>query len=148
LAYAHKTKAKLHLHKAFLFLGDVFIFTEDEDTAYTLYVVALEGFTYMDVHCSRAQCMLRLGDIAEKRGDFSKATEYWNAARPLFERSLQKKDVAQLDKRLAAMKETQERAVAHLKTLHAPTTLPAMLSSSGNSKIQGLAERADKGLQS
>ncbi|KAJ7885238.1 hypothetical protein B0H13DRAFT_1889659 [Mycena leptocephala] len=147
LAYAHKTKVKLALHKALLFMGDVFIFNEDEDTAYTLYVVALEGFTYMDVHHSRAQCMLCLGDIAEKRTDFSKATEYWNAARPLFERSLQEKDVAKIDKRLAAMEET-EKALVQLKTLCAPTTLPEMLLNSDNSKIQELEERAEQAPQS
>lgn len=105
----------------------------------------------MDVHHrihSRAQCMLRLGDLAEKRGDLSQATEYWSTARPLFERSLQQKDVAEIDKRLAAMQETQQRALAQLKVLHTPITLLEMLSNSDNSKIQELEERAAKDFQS
>jgi tetratricopeptide (TPR) repeat protein len=148
LGYAHKTKAKLALHKALLFLGDVFISDQDDNTAYSLYVLALEGFTYMDVHCSRAQCMLRLGDLAGKRGDFSHATEYWSTARPLFERSLQKKDIAEIDKRLAAMEETQQKTLTQLTALHVPTTLPQMLPNSDNSKILELKERASKDLQS
>jgi hypothetical protein len=78
-AHAQKSKEKLALNKALLFLGDVFISAKDEDTADSLFTVALEGFTYMDVHHSRAQCMLRLGDLANSREDHSKATELWRA---------------------------------------------------------------------
>ncbi|KAF8216904.1 hypothetical protein K438DRAFT_1748052 [Mycena galopus ATCC 62051] len=52
LLFAHKSKGKLHLHKALLFLGDVFIVNEDDHTAANLYEVALAGFTQMDVHHS------------------------------------------------------------------------------------------------
>ncbi|KAF8137889.1 hypothetical protein K438DRAFT_1786238 [Mycena galopus ATCC 62051] len=58
LVCAHKSKSKLTLHKALLFLGDMFIIHNDEHTATNLYQVALVGFTQMDVHHSRAQCML------------------------------------------------------------------------------------------
>jgi hypothetical protein len=46
--------------------------------------------------------MLRLGDRAQARGDLFGATEMWSAARPLFERSLQKKGVLQIDERMKA----------------------------------------------
>jgi hypothetical protein len=44
--------------------------------------------------------MLRLGDIAKKQKDLAKAVKLWTNARPLFEISLQAKDVAQIDARL------------------------------------------------
>jgi tetratricopeptide (TPR) repeat protein len=117
LAFAQKSKEKLALQKALLFLGDVCVSDQNEDTAHTLFTVALEGFTNMDVHCGRAQCMQSLGDLANKRGDFAKASELWKAARPLFERSLQAKDVAQIDARLA---NAYQKALSYLTTLHTP----------------------------
>ncbi|KAJ7754800.1 hypothetical protein B0H16DRAFT_1722506 [Mycena metata] len=87
------SKEKLAFYKALLFIGDLFI-DVDEVTAENLFIVALEGFTFMDVHRSRAQCMLLLGDLAQKKAEITKAVELWTTARPLFERSLQAKDVA------------------------------------------------------
>ncbi|KAJ7777815.1 hypothetical protein B0H14DRAFT_2631439 [Mycena olivaceomarginata] len=101
LGYAYKIKDKLALHKALLWLGDVFIVNTDGKTAENLYMLALDGFTQMDVHRSRAQCMIRLGDLANKQGHTSKAISLWQTARPLFERSLQATDVAQIDVRLS-----------------------------------------------
>ncbi|KAF8170912.1 hypothetical protein K438DRAFT_1853437 [Mycena galopus ATCC 62051] len=100
LAHAYHLKEKLPLHKALLFMGDVFISHKDNSTARNLFTVALGGFTDMDVHRSRAQCMLRLGDLADKKGDSSRAIEFWTVARPLFTQSLQAKDIAWIDKRL------------------------------------------------
>ncbi|KAJ7499999.1 hypothetical protein FB451DRAFT_1358984 [Mycena latifolia] len=115
LAYAKKTHQKLPMHKAICFLGDIFILEGNEATAHSLFEVALETFTQMDIHHSRADCMLRLGDIANKRGHVSKAVELWSAARPLFERSLQATDVARIDTRLAAIdKDILEQ---HIKSL-------------------------------
>lgn len=121
IVYAQQTNEKLALHKALFCLGDVFISNADEDTAHSLFTVALEGFTYMDVHRSRAQCMLRLGDLAQKQGDSLKATGLWNAARPLFERSLQWKDIAQIDIRLAAARDGHQKALENPALLHTPT---------------------------
>jgi tetratricopeptide (TPR) repeat protein len=117
LGYAHKSKEKLALHKALLYLGDVFLAMEEEDTAQTLFSVAFDGFTYMDIHRSRGECMLRLGDLANKRGDLMGATELWRAAQPLFERSLQVKGVKQIDTRLANVEEAHQQALSHLATL-------------------------------
>jgi tetratricopeptide (TPR) repeat protein len=111
LAFAQRYNQKLALHKALLFLGDVFISNKDEDTAYSLFTVALEGFTYMDVHQSRADCMLCLGDLASKRGEISQATELWKVARLLFEKSLQAKGVATIDTRLTAIKNLYQAAL-------------------------------------
>jgi hypothetical protein len=51
-------KEKLGILKALQFLGDVFLAQGEEYTALNLFTVALEGFTAMDVHRSRAECML------------------------------------------------------------------------------------------
>ncbi|KAJ7827694.1 hypothetical protein B0H13DRAFT_1917525 [Mycena leptocephala] len=87
LVHSLKFKEKLGIYKGLQFLGDIFLASDDEDTAISLFTTALEGFTQMDVHRSRAECMLRLGDISKGHGDLLKAVELWQTARPLFERS-------------------------------------------------------------
>ncbi|KAJ7715005.1 hypothetical protein B0H14DRAFT_3014582 [Mycena olivaceomarginata] len=97
LGNAYRTKSKLVLHKALLCLGDV-IHT-------------------MDIHCSRAQCMIRLGDLANEQGHTSKAISLWQTARPLFEQSFQATDVSQIDVRLSAAEKRDQKS---LTTLTAP----------------------------
>ncbi|KAJ7457430.1 hypothetical protein FB451DRAFT_1509709 [Mycena latifolia] len=97
LVHSLRSKRKLEIHKALQFLGDVYLENGDKETAVSLFTVALEGFTKMDVHCSRAECMLRLGNISEIHGDLTKAAELWKTARPLFERSSQAKQVSYID---------------------------------------------------
>ncbi|KAJ6470398.1 hypothetical protein C8R45DRAFT_1166001 [Mycena sanguinolenta] len=123
LTFSSRSKDKLALHKALLFLGDMFLIGNDENTAFTLYTVALEGFTYMDVHQSRAQCMLRLGDLAHRNGNTAVAAVHWTTARPLFERSSQAKDIIEIDSRLAALEKAHEEALDKLAILEAPTQL-------------------------
>ncbi|KAJ7681015.1 hypothetical protein DFH06DRAFT_1290675 [Mycena polygramma] len=101
LVHSLKFKAKSNIYKALQFLGEIFHVQADEETATNLLNVALDGFTHMDVHCSRAECMLYLGDISKQRGDVQKAVELWDTARPLFERSSQGKQVKKIDRRLA-----------------------------------------------
>ncbi|KAJ7112261.1 hypothetical protein C8R44DRAFT_932850 [Mycena epipterygia] len=125
LVHAQKTQEKMALYKALCFLGDVFLSEGDKHTAHNLFVVALEGFTYMDVHRSRADCMLRLGDIEKNRGNLVKAAELWTEARPLFERSSQVKDTAKIDTRVAMVKsemfETHQKSLTLLSELQTPT---------------------------
>jgi hypothetical protein len=121
--YAYKSNDTLALHKALLFLGDVFITNEEYETANNLYLLALEGFTYMDVHRSRAQCMMRLGDLANKQGHTSTAIDLWKTARPLFERSLQSKDIAQIDAKLLIVETAHQKSLLELATLHVPDEL-------------------------
>ncbi|KAJ7722693.1 hypothetical protein B0H16DRAFT_1699218 [Mycena metata] len=121
LCHAHMSKEKLAFYKALLFIGDLFI-DVDEVTAESLFLVALEGFTFMDVHRSRAQGMLNLGDLAQKRGEITKAANLWTSAQPLFERSLQAKDVTAIDMRLVALEQGHKRSLARLAVLHAPST--------------------------
>jgi hypothetical protein len=117
LGYAKQSNDKLALHKALLFLGDAAISQENDTTAHSLFTVALEGLVFMDVHYSRAQCLLRLGDLASKQDNLSEAAALWTEARPLFERSPQAKRVAQIDARLAEL-EHDQKALVHLATLH------------------------------
>ncbi|KAJ7038923.1 hypothetical protein C8F04DRAFT_997489 [Mycena alexandri] len=105
LAFAKKTQHKLALHKALCFLGDMFLIYGDEGTAESLFIVALSGFTYMDVHHGRANCMLRLGDLAKKHANHARALELWNSAGALFERSSQTKGVKETHARLTDLKE-------------------------------------------
>ncbi|KAF8210019.1 hypothetical protein K438DRAFT_1810731 [Mycena galopus ATCC 62051] len=132
LAFAYKSKAKLTLHKALLFFGDIFVIQRDEHTATNLYQVALAGFTQMDVHHSRAQCMLRLGDLANKQGCTSEAISFWNAARPLFVRSSQAKDVTEIDNKLASIEQAYQKNLMTLGTLNAPVHLVTETSETEN----------------
>ncbi|KAJ7767782.1 hypothetical protein B0H16DRAFT_1520739, partial [Mycena metata] len=100
LAFAQTVKARLALHKALLFMGDFLLASHEEETAETLFTIALQGFTFMDVHFSRAQCMMRLGELASRNGDLVKAAELWTSARPLFKCSSQLNEVAQIDSKI------------------------------------------------
>ncbi|KAJ7915223.1 hypothetical protein B0H13DRAFT_1872316 [Mycena leptocephala] len=103
LVHSLKVKDKVRVHKALRYLGDTFLAQNDEQTAISLLTVALEAFTYMDVHRSRAECMLRLGDIYEGQGNLLNAVKLWTTARPLFQRSSQTKQVEKVDKRLSSV---------------------------------------------
>jgi tetratricopeptide (TPR) repeat protein len=127
LVHSLRSKEKLGIHKALQFLGDLFLAQDDEDTAVSLFTIALEGFTNMDVHRNRAECMLCLGDISKGCGDLLQAVELWETARPLFERSSQDKQVKNIDERLASVGEDvleQHRAnLARLVELKAPSSI-------------------------
>jgi hypothetical protein len=87
--------------------------------------------------------MLRLGDLANKEGDFLKAVELWKEAQPLFERSSQAKDVAQIDTRLAMVEDAPQRSLAYLTTLHAPIELFQLSISDDIYKIKEVEDTVD-----
>jgi tetratricopeptide (TPR) repeat protein len=124
LVHSLKRKEKLGTYQALQFLGDVFLSQNDEHTATNLFVVALEGFTQMDVHRSRAECMLRLGDISMGNSDLLKAVEFWESARPLFERSSQAKQVQGIDERVANI--SKDVLEQHRNNLACPAELNAL----------------------
>ncbi|KAJ6565263.1 hypothetical protein DFH09DRAFT_1081917 [Mycena vulgaris] len=115
LVHSLKSKEKLGIYKALRFLGDIFLAQNDEDTAISLFTLALQGFTSMDVHRSRA----------EWYNDLLQAVEHWEAARPLFERSSQAKQVELIDERLASVDgrvlEQHRKNLAHLAEIRAPS---------------------------
>ncbi|KAJ7859441.1 hypothetical protein B0H13DRAFT_1901465 [Mycena leptocephala] len=125
LVHSIKCKEKLGIYKALQFLGDIFLVYDEEETAISLFTVALEAFTWMDVHHSRAECMLRLGDILKGNDDLLKAVELWEAARSLFEKSSQAKQVKNIDERLASIGEDvlkqHQKNLACLAELNAPS---------------------------
>jgi hypothetical protein len=117
-----QSRRKLAVYKALLFLGDVLMSQGDNDTPHSLITVALEAFICMDIHCSIAECLLRLGDLALKKENISVAVEVWITARPLFEKSPQAKNIVQIDSRLATLDHTQKRLV-DLAMLYPPETI-------------------------
>ncbi|KAJ7822585.1 P-loop containing nucleoside triphosphate hydrolase protein [Mycena leptocephala] len=98
-------------------------FTGSKDNPCEVSKIALEGFTEMDVHCSRAECMLRLRDISMGHGNLLKAVEFWDGARPLFERSSQAKQVQHINERAANISkdvlQQHRNNLAHLAELNA-----------------------------
>ncbi|KAJ7466355.1 hypothetical protein FB451DRAFT_1485158 [Mycena latifolia] len=139
LGYALKYEDKFATHQALCNLGNIFMADGDLNTALGLFTVALGGFTWMDVHRSRAECMLRLGEISQQRGRAEEAIAFWKAARPLFERSSQAKDVAHIDTLFLALSREQKHTkhLAHLITLNAPNTL---VQNQTNTPVQAVAE--------
>ncbi|KAJ7218200.1 hypothetical protein C8J57DRAFT_1482861 [Mycena rebaudengoi] len=122
LALMHKNKCQTM--QAFRCLGQIFSAEGDDDTALNLFNVALDGFTFMDVHRWRADCMVRIADILQGRGKAIKAVGLWKTARPLFERSSQMKDVIKIDTKIAevdsAVLDEYEEQLQHLSELHVP----------------------------
>jgi tetratricopeptide (TPR) repeat protein len=112
LVHSLQSKKNLEVHKAIQFFGDLFLTQGDGGSAISLFTVALEGFTYMDVHRSRAECMMRLGDIFKIHGDLPKAIELWGTARPLFEHSSQAQQVDCIDSKRATI---SQNIVQHKK---------------------------------
>ncbi|KAJ7206155.1 hypothetical protein C8J57DRAFT_1484863 [Mycena rebaudengoi] len=124
IGLALKCNDKHQTMQAFRCLGQIFSAQGDDETALNLFNVALDGFTLMDVHCWRADCMVRIGDILNNHGEVIKAIELWKTARPLFERSSQMKDVIKIDTKIAevdsAILAKNEEQLQHLSELHAP----------------------------
>ncbi|KAJ7763324.1 hypothetical protein B0H16DRAFT_1368322, partial [Mycena metata] len=105
LAQSSKLRQRLGTHRALQFLGDIFWAHDDPVTAVSLFTAALDGFTTMDVHRSRGDCMHRLGDVSAQDGDLLRAAALWGTARTLFERSYQSKDVENMDRKLRRVAE-------------------------------------------
>jgi hypothetical protein len=124
LVLSLRSKDKLAIMKAFCCLGQIFAVHGDVNTALSLLTVALDGFTFMDVHRWRADCMVRIADIWNGCGEVLKAVGLWKAARPLFERSSQAKDVARIDANLAKVEasilENNQRRLLQLAELNVP----------------------------
>ncbi|KAJ7237870.1 hypothetical protein C8J57DRAFT_1529128 [Mycena rebaudengoi] len=108
--------------QAFRCLGQIFAAEGDNETALGLFNVALHGFTLMDVHRWRADCMVRIADILNSHGEIMKAAELWKATRPLFKGSSKMKDIMKIDAKLAevdsAILEEYEQQLQRLSELH------------------------------
>ncbi|KAJ7233083.1 hypothetical protein C8J57DRAFT_1480468 [Mycena rebaudengoi] len=126
LGLALKFKDKLQTMQAFRCLGQIFSAHGGDETALNLFNVALDGFTFMDVHRWWADCMVQIGDILNDHGEVIKAIELWKTTRPLFERSSQMKDVIKIDTKIAevdsAILAKYEEQLQHLSELHVPVS--------------------------
>ncbi|KAJ6605292.1 hypothetical protein DFH09DRAFT_1422286 [Mycena vulgaris] len=149
LVHALKSQRKLAVHEALQFLGNSFRAEGDQDTAISLLTVALERFTQMDIHCSRAECMLLLGYISKENGNLLKAAELWRTARPLFERSSQGTKVALIDEELLSIPgdvlDEHTRSLALLAEINAPSAALGTAAASLREEIgeTGLAEEKE-----
>ncbi|KAJ7263859.1 hypothetical protein C8J57DRAFT_1626342 [Mycena rebaudengoi] len=123
-----KCKDKRQTMQAFRCLGQILCAQGDNETALSLFNVALDGFTLIDVHRWRADCMVRIADILNSRGEVMKAVELWKAARPLFKRSSQMKDIIKIDEKLAevdsAFLEEYEQQLQQPSGLDVPGSAP------------------------
>ncbi|KAJ7272477.1 hypothetical protein C8J57DRAFT_1507323 [Mycena rebaudengoi] len=97
---------------AFRCLAQIFAALGEDETALNMFTIALDGFSFMDIHRWRADCMVHIADIFERRldsslymraGEVVKSVRLWKAARPLFERSSQAKDMTRINVKLAAV---------------------------------------------
>jgi hypothetical protein len=100
LGFAQKIKDPWSTLHALRRLADLYTIMGDEENALNIFHAVLEGATKMDIHRLRAECMVGIGDILNRRGESMQAKEIWAGARPLFVRSSQMKDVAAVEKRL------------------------------------------------
>jgi tetratricopeptide (TPR) repeat protein len=142
LAHSLKSQAKLQVYKALQYFGQIFLMQNDDDTAISLFTIALEGFTYMDVHQNRAECMLTLGDISKSHGDLLKAVELWGTAQPLFERSSQVKQIECVAERLTGI--SSDVLVQHKKNIACLVELNVPSVTSWNIEDEEQVELADE----
>ncbi|KAJ7212736.1 hypothetical protein C8J57DRAFT_1483578 [Mycena rebaudengoi] len=117
LGLALKCKDKRQTMQAFRCLGQISSAQGDDETALNLFNVALDGFTFMDVHHWRADCMVRIADILNGCGEGMKAVGLWKTARPLFERSSQMKDVIKIDTKIT---EVDSAVLENMKRIFYP----------------------------
>ncbi|KAJ7191359.1 hypothetical protein GGX14DRAFT_579082 [Mycena pura] len=86
LGSALRTKDKLSTMKALNCLGQIAAAKGESSTAMSLFQVALDGFTVMDVHQWKADCMMRMSKIHLACSEVLRAKELFEAALPLFDR--------------------------------------------------------------
>ncbi|KAJ7765111.1 hypothetical protein B0H14DRAFT_3593245 [Mycena olivaceomarginata] len=129
-----QVRSVLTVHQALRCLGEILLGQGAEDTALSILAVALDGFTQMDVHQSRAECMYTMGDVYVRRGDLCRAREMWEAARPLFERSEQKKQVSGIEERLQTLGVAQ--TLGEIPQVELPTFRDTMQNSGRNEETE------------
>ncbi|KAF7324045.1 ATPase-AAA-core domain-containing protein [Mycena kentingensis (nom. inval.)] len=91
LVHSLKNEETRTVWRALQFLGDLLHRDGDTETAVTLWTLSLEGFTALDVHFSRGECLARLGDVFRLSGDICRGDECHRQALPLFQCSAQPK---------------------------------------------------------
>lgn len=97
LAQAVKLHKKREIYQALQYLGDIFRLECDTSAAMSLFALSLHGFSQMDIHRSKGECLERIADIMSEKGDKAGAVKLSTEAHALFEKSLQGNNVSQMD---------------------------------------------------
>ncbi|KAJ6620128.1 hypothetical protein B0H10DRAFT_2022813 [Mycena sp. CBHHK59/15] len=100
LVYSLRCRNGLAIYHAFRCLGDIFVTEKDETMALSLFGVALDGYTLMDIHQRKGECMVRIGDIHKHQNEVARGVEMWKAALPMFAKSLQAPQAARTEEKL------------------------------------------------
>ncbi|KAJ7800150.1 hypothetical protein B0H14DRAFT_3786346 [Mycena olivaceomarginata] len=119
----HK-KNMLAVHQALQSLGDVFAQQGMDAEALGILAAALEGFTWMDVHQSRAECMRTMGDVHFRCRQSSTACIFGQRLDLCLNGHYRQRQVSEIDSRLAKVKEEEEHHntnVGYLSKLDVPT---------------------------
>jgi hypothetical protein len=116
LALGMTTKSKGAIAKALRCAGDLLL-EHDESTSLSLFSAALDTFTFMDVHRDKADCMVRMASIFERRGERRNAVNILKEASSLYERSSQKQEIAKINTKLESLMSILEQYVPQLQRL-------------------------------
>ncbi|KAJ7788977.1 hypothetical protein B0H14DRAFT_2946316 [Mycena olivaceomarginata] len=116
LAHGMTTKRKGAIAKALRCAGDLQI-EDDEGTSLSLYLAALDTFTFMDVHRDKADCMVRIASILERHGEGRNAVNILKEASSLYERSSQKHEITKINVKLESLISILEQQEAQLQRL-------------------------------
>ncbi|KAJ7452066.1 hypothetical protein B0H11DRAFT_2288746 [Mycena galericulata] len=96
LAHGITNSSVTSISWALRLLGDIFREDGDDETSGALFEVALQEFTRMGIYRGRAECLLRLAEIAERTGEHQVRTEYLSEARWMYSRSGMVVEAAQI----------------------------------------------------
>lgn len=100
LSFGWRTKRRGNIFQALRYLGDLFVSEGEHQTALAIFRAALDVFTEMDIHCRRADCILRIGNILFQQDGLEEGREMRERARLLFIRPSQMKSVQNIDEKL------------------------------------------------
>jgi tetratricopeptide (TPR) repeat protein len=144
LAHGVATKRRGAIAKALRCIGDLLI-EDDEDTSLSLFSAALDTFTFMDVHRDRADCMVRMAAIFDRRGEKIKAVDLLQKAHPLYGRSSQTQETAKIDLKVKSLTPILEKHQTRLQQL---TELNVPAGDLGEARLGEFGEEKDEDVTS
>ncbi|KAJ7264302.1 hypothetical protein C8J57DRAFT_1230770 [Mycena rebaudengoi] len=109
----------------------------------------MQAFRCLGQIFSAEDCMVGIANILNNRGEVISAVELWRAARPLFKKSSQRKDIIKIDAKLAEINSgvlAEYEAQLHLfSELHVPGSAPEEPNISEDEEKAKLAEGSNFG---
>ncbi|KAJ7239880.1 hypothetical protein C8J57DRAFT_1245696 [Mycena rebaudengoi] len=127
LAFGMTTTNRVATTKALCCIGDLLVIDGDNNAALSLFMAALDSFTFMDIHRARADCMVRMAAIFQQQAEVRKTVDLLQRARPLYERSSQEKDIIKIDTKLRdveVLSKDHENPLQQLVKLNVPVGNP------------------------